>query len=257
MVNPVCIPLSPSSCHKHLNLKSWGLGNHGTAKSYVLPLLHRTGTYQTLKFLNMAFMFSRAEKPLKSQLVRRFTLQTPASRIGWGTAELIWERSGYSQVKYMWRMLRKEQGDGSGCMGQSCVTYHMMEHLAGEAFGLQRRPPPPPLLFLFQEQYAQRQHFEGRGTWWPRSGGLEFIPHCCVLLWTLGNGLALMPPLGPRNGMPCPWPLGSLLTLRHLSAWIVICRQASLKSFPRQGPQCPSPRARGQTRIPFESQSLK
>lgn len=84
MANPMCIPLSPSSCHKHLNLKSWGLGNHGTAKSDILLLLHRTGTYQTLKFLNMAFMCLRAEKPLKSQLVRKSTLQTLASRIGGG-----------------------------------------------------------------------------------------------------------------------------------------------------------------------------
>ena len=99
MANPTCIPLSPSSCHKHLNLKSWGLGNRGTAKSYVLLLLHRTGTYQTLKFLNTAFMFSRAEKPLKSQLVRKFTLQTPASRVGWVLAALVWGWGGCSQVR--------------------------------------------------------------------------------------------------------------------------------------------------------------
>lgn len=93
MANPMCIPLSTSSCHKHLNLKSWGLGNHGTAESFALLRLHRTGTYQTLKFLNTAFMFLRAEKPLKSQLVRKFTLQTPTLRVGggaWVLAKLIW-----------------------------------------------------------------------------------------------------------------------------------------------------------------------
>lgn len=33
--------INHGSCREHLNLKSWGLGNRGSAKSYALVLLHR------------------------------------------------------------------------------------------------------------------------------------------------------------------------------------------------------------------------
>lgn len=75
MTNCMCISLSTNSCHKHLNLKSCWIGNYSTVKSFFLLLLHRTGTYQGFKFLNMAFMFFGAQKKsLKNQLVKRFIL---------------------------------------------------------------------------------------------------------------------------------------------------------------------------------------
>lgn len=67
----MCISLSANSCHKYLNLKSCWTGNYSTLKSFFLLLLHRTGTYQGFKFLNMAFMFLSAQKNLwKLSLLR-------------------------------------------------------------------------------------------------------------------------------------------------------------------------------------------
>lgn len=50
----------------------------------------------------MTFMFLRAEKPLKSQLVRKFTLQTGALRMGrgaWVSTKLTWGGGGCLLVK--------------------------------------------------------------------------------------------------------------------------------------------------------------
>lgn len=61
MTNSMCIPLNTNSCHKHLNLKSCWIGNYSTVKSFFLLLLHRPGTDQGFKFLNVAFRFFGAQ----------------------------------------------------------------------------------------------------------------------------------------------------------------------------------------------------